>query len=66
MGGKGFARAVEIFGALRLFAASNALGGRLEQAQKSVARLLQLNPALRVSNLRDAPFRGFRRPTISQ
>ncbi|HKX06712.1 MAG TPA: adenylate/guanylate cyclase domain-containing protein [Stellaceae bacterium] len=45
--------------ALRTSAASNALAGRLELAQKAVARLRQLNPALRVSNLRDvmAPFR---------
>ena len=39
--------------ALRIQAASNALAGRLEQAQKAMARLRQLNPALRVSNLKD-------------
>ena len=39
-------------------AASNALAGQLEPAQKAVARVLELNPNLRVSNLRDlAPFR---------
>jgi len=39
---------------LRIAAASNAMAGRLEQAHKTVARLRQLNPALRVSNLKDA------------
>jgi hypothetical protein len=39
--------------ALRQGAASNAMAGRLELAQKAMARLRQLNPALRVSNLKD-------------
>jgi tetratricopeptide (TPR) repeat protein len=39
--------------ALRFAAASNALGGRPEQAQKFMARLRQLDPALRISNLAD-------------
>jgi hypothetical protein len=39
--------------ALRIAAASNALAGRLEQAQKALARWRQLDPALRLSNLRD-------------
>jgi TolB-like protein/DNA-binding SARP family transcriptional activator/Tfp pilus assembly protein PilF len=39
--------------ALRIAAASHALAGHLEQAQKALARLRQLHPALRVSNLRD-------------
>jgi len=39
--------------ALRQAAASNAIAGRLEQAQKAMARLRQLNPALRVSNLKN-------------
>jgi phage terminase large subunit-like protein len=45
--------------ALRIAAASNALAGRLEQAQKALARLRQLDPARRVSNLRDTmgPYR---------
>jgi adenylate cyclase len=45
--------------ALRIAAASHALAGRLEQAQKALARLRQLDPALRVSNLRDrlGPYR---------
>jgi adenylate cyclase len=37
---------------LRIAAASNAMAGRLEQAHKAVARLRQLNPALRVSTLK--------------
>jgi tetratricopeptide (TPR) repeat protein len=39
--------------ALRIAAASHALAGRLEAARRSLARLRQLNPALRVSTLRD-------------
>jgi adenylate cyclase len=44
---------------LRIDAASNAMAGRVEQAQKAVVRLRQLNPALRVSNLKDVlgPYR---------
>jgi adenylate cyclase len=44
---------------LRIAAASNAMAGRPEQAHKALARLRQLNPALRVSNLKDVvgPFR---------
>jgi TolB-like protein len=39
-------------------AASNAFAGRLEPAQKAMARALEFNPNLRASNLRDlAPFR---------
>jgi TolB-like protein len=38
---------------LRIAAASNAMAGRPEQARRAVARLRQLNPALRVSNLKD-------------
>jgi TolB-like protein/class 3 adenylate cyclase/tetratricopeptide (TPR) repeat protein len=45
--------------ALRIGAACNAVAGRLEQAQKAVARLLQLHPTLRVSNLKNVlgPYR---------
>jgi len=46
---------------LRVGAASNALAGRLDQAQKAAARLRHLNPALRVSNLRDV-LGPYRRP----
>jgi TolB-like protein/class 3 adenylate cyclase len=44
---------------LRIAAASNAMAGRPEQAQKAVARLQRLNPALRVSTLKDllSPYR---------
>ena len=38
---------------LRIAAVSNAMAGRPEQAYRAVARLRQLNPALRVSNLKD-------------
>jgi len=38
---------------IRIAAASNAMAGRPEQAHKAVARLRQLNPTLRVSNLKD-------------
>jgi hypothetical protein len=36
---------------LRIAAASNALAGWLEPAQRAMARLRQLDPALRISNL---------------
>ncbi len=39
--------------ALRLSAAANALAGRLEEAQRSLKRLRQIDPVLRVSNLKD-------------
>ena len=44
---------------LRISAASNAMAGQAGPAQKSVARLLQLYPALRVSNLKSVlgPYR---------
>jgi len=45
---------------LRIIAASNALTGRLEEAQRAVARR-QLNPALRVSSRRDV-LGPYRRP----
>src|SRR5262249_6646011 len=45
-------------GAARMTAASNALAGRLDQAHKAVARLRQIDPALRVSDIRRMfPFR---------
>jgi tetratricopeptide (TPR) repeat protein len=47
--------------ALRISAASNALAGRLEQAQKALVRLRQLDPTRRVSNLRDS-MGPYRRP----
>ena len=39
--------------AFRIAAASNALAGRLEDAQKAMARLRELDPTVRVSDLRD-------------
>ena len=39
--------------ALRAAATSNALAGRIEEAQKVMAQLRQISPALRVSNLKD-------------
>jgi adenylate cyclase len=38
---------------LRMAAISNALAGRIERARKAVARLRQIDPALRISNLRN-------------
>jgi tetratricopeptide (TPR) repeat protein len=46
--------------AVRALAASNALAGRLEAAQIAMALLRQADPALRISNLKDAA--PFRRP----
>jgi TolB-like protein len=44
--------------AIYIFAASNALAGRLEPARKGMARARECNPDLRTSNLGDlAPFR---------
>ena len=44
--------------AICISAASNALAGRLEPAQRAMARALECDPDLRASNLRDfAPFR---------
>jgi hypothetical protein len=44
---------------LPIDAASDAMAGRPEQAHKAVARLRQLNPALRVSSLKNVlgPYR---------
>jgi tetratricopeptide (TPR) repeat protein len=49
----------DLQGALRIDAASNALAGRLAQARKSVARLGELYPALRLYNIRNVlgPYR---------
>jgi TolB-like protein/class 3 adenylate cyclase len=44
--------------AYRLLAASSTLGGRLEEAEKTVQQLLLLDPTLRISDLKDVyPFR---------
>jgi Flp pilus assembly protein TadD len=46
--------------ALALAASCHALAGRLEQAQKAIVRLRQLDPSWRISKLRDKVV--FRRP----
>jgi adenylate cyclase len=48
-----------MLGAVRIAAASNALAGRPEEARKAIACALELDPDMRVSNLKDriAPFR---------
>jgi TolB-like protein/Flp pilus assembly protein TadD len=40
-------------GAVRILAASKALGGRAEEAKKAIERLLELDPTMRISNLKD-------------
>jgi len=40
-------------GGLRILAASKALAGQLEGAREAIDRLLQLDPAVRISNLKD-------------
>jgi adenylate cyclase len=44
---------------IRILAASHALAGRLDEAQRAMTRLRQLDPTLRISNLEDVlpPFR---------
>jgi len=43
---------------IRLVAASSALAGRLDEARKAMERLRRIDPALRISNLKDRlPFR---------
>ena len=46
-------------GTIRIAAASNALAGRLAEANKAITRIRQLDPALRLSNLNEVmpPFR---------
>jgi TolB-like protein len=53
-------RTVNLHTALRVSVASNMLAGRIEQAHASLARLRQIDPALRVSNLDKLTWR--RRP----
>jgi hypothetical protein len=50
----------ELHVALRASAASNALAGRMPEAHEAMARLRQIDPALRVSDLR--VLTPFRRP----
>jgi TolB-like protein/class 3 adenylate cyclase len=43
----------EWLGGLRILAASEALAGHLEEAREAIDRLLQSDPAVRISNLKD-------------
>jgi Flp pilus assembly protein TadD len=47
-------------GAIRVAAASNACAGRLDKARRFIARALQLDPEMRLSNLKDQI--GWHRP----
>ena len=58
---KAFWERPNILATLRIAAVSNAFAGRLEEAQKAVARALELDPAMRLSNLKDR-IGTFRRP----
>jgi TolB-like protein len=58
MWGEKSLRGGDYTGGYRIAAASNALVGRIEKAQKIAARFHQLNPGFRVSNIKDRiPFR---------
>ena len=50
---KAFWERPNILATLRVAAASYALAGRLEEARKAVARALELDPDMRLSNLKD-------------
>jgi len=50
---KAFWERPNILATLRIAAASNALAGRREKAQEAVARALELDPDMRLSNLKD-------------
>jgi TolB-like protein/Tfp pilus assembly protein PilF len=58
---KAFWERPNILATLRIAAASNAFAGRLEEAQKAVARALELDPGMRLSNLKER-IGTFRRP----
>jgi TolB-like protein/Tfp pilus assembly protein PilF len=58
---KAFWERPNILATLRIAAASNALAGRLEKAQEAVARARELDPDMRVSNLKER-LGIFRRP----
>ncbi len=60
---KGFRQQANSAAAARVAAASHALAGRLDQAYKAMARLREIDPTLRVSDLRHgAAMVPFRRP----
>ena len=50
---KAFRERPNILATVRIVAASNALAGRLEKAQQAVARALELDPDMRLSNLNE-------------
>lgn len=50
---KAFWERPNILATLRIAAASNALAGRLDKAQRAVARALELDPDMRVPNLKE-------------
>ena len=58
---KAFWQKSNILSTLRIAAASNAFAGRLEEARKAVARALELDPDMRLSNLKNR-IGAFRRP----
>ncbi|HEX5213576.1 MAG TPA: winged helix-turn-helix domain-containing tetratricopeptide repeat protein [Pseudolabrys sp.] len=50
---KAFWQKPDILATLRISAASNAYAGRMEESRRSAVRLLELDPGMRLSNLRD-------------
>ena len=50
---KAFWQRPNILATLRVSAVSNAFAGRLDEARKAVARALELDPEMRISNLKD-------------
>jgi tetratricopeptide (TPR) repeat protein len=58
---KAFWERPNILATLRIAAVSNAFAGRLDEAQRAVARALELDPDMRLSNLKDR-IGTFRRP----
>ena len=60
MGGKGYVGETNYLTTLIIAAASDALAGRPAEAQKTMARLRELYPTLRVSNVKE--WAAFRRP----
>jgi len=50
---KAFRENRQNLGALRIMAASNVLAGRLEESRNAIARVLELDPDMRLSNLND-------------
>jgi TolB-like protein len=58
---KAFWERPDVLATLRIAAVSNAFSGRLEQARKAVTRALELDPQMRISNLKNR-IGIFRRP----